>query len=276
MLRLFVTLCFIAAAYALDGLESCKWKSAPPASGGHAYVVFAVGNGEARHDRRPTIAQAKLSLCSLKLLNVSSPIIAATALLTEQHGARLFKAGADAVCNFTWWDWPFHNWHPSSDEKTQHRKDGSLTYFRFLALNFTGLSRVIMADSDVWWFESPETMFENPLFPFISFGEGTGFNMHVSVIQPYKPRFEKLMLRASTSNYTARINTEQDVFESEFEITDGRGGVHFGAHGTYCARHEHYIKPPAESGNCTAYRLEGDKNDELQLDPDREFLLPVG
>ncbi len=108
------------------------------------------------------------------------------------------------------------------------------------------------------------------------FAERTGYNMHVSVIQPYKPTFEKLMLRASTSNYTARINTEQDVFESEFAITDGTGGVHFGAHGTYCARHEHYITPPAESGNCTAYRLEGDEN-ELQLDPERRnFLLPVG
>jgi hypothetical protein len=167
MLRFFATVSFLAAVFALDGLESCKWMSTQPA-GGHAYVVFAVGNGEGRQDRRSTIAQTKLSLCSLKLHNASSPIIAATALLNEEHGERLFKAGADAVCNFTWWDWPFHNWHPVYDEKTQHRKDGSLTYFRFLALNFTGFSRIILSDSDVWWFENPENMFENPMHPFIS------------------------------------------------------------------------------------------------------------
>lgn len=247
-----------------------------PLPGGYAYLIFTVGNGEQRHDRRPTIAQAKLAICSLRLQNVSSPIIAVTAHVDEYVEARLFKAGADAVCNFTHWDWPLHNWHPVYDENTQHRKDGALTYYRFLAFNFTDFSRVILADADVWWFENPETMFNVPMFPFVSFEEGRvrspyhGFNMHVSLIQPDAVRFNRLLSRAATGDYIPFINTEQDVFDAEFATEH----VIFGEKGTHCARKQHSSRPPEESKACIAYRYADDANDELHLTPDLLWMLP--
>lgn len=117
-------------------------------------------------------------------------------------------------------------------EHALNRKDGWATYFKFLAWNNTGLDVALHVDVDVQFLGSPDAIlheFSERGGAFLATAEQggrqySGLNTHMMLLRPSSTVFSELVQKASLGDYAPLTNTEQDVLEWYFNVSDATRG----------------------------------------------------
>jgi len=202
--------------------------------GGRVFATVVASEGETSYKGLQVVRSAQVAICALKSRRkkATDAIIVIAAFLAAQDVQLLRRAGADYICDASGFDTK-SMYHPYSGTDTQGRRDGAMTYYKFLLFNLTSVGQVLYFDADVAMLEDPSYILdsvstdveivatreghqENTLRPY------GGWNDHIMFVRPSERRFNNLVFRAKTGNYRPYTNTEQDVVENEF-APDFRG-----------------------------------------------------
>ena len=106
-------------------------------------------------------------------------------------------------------------------QRTQDRRDGAATYYKFLAWALTRYKRLLHVDCDTILSEAPDRYLTHqpPYFmatPATDERAYRGFISHLMLLTPDAGIFEQILAKAASGQYLAYTNTDQDVLETMF------------------------------------------------------------